>query len=83
MRQPWICPKCNIAYAPWIDSCACQGVAIPQPIVWDKPITINDPILPPLDVRYSDTAGNLLRPYSSNKTYNAYIGIDGQVYLYS
>ena len=75
MRQPWICPKCNIAYAPWIDSCACQGVVIPQPIVWDKPITIKDytTIVQP----------NTWGVTSSNTEYNTYIGADGLEYLYS
>ena len=78
MRQPWICPKCNTAYAPWIDSCACQGVAVPQPIVWDKPITIKD-----FNPRLNDTT--ILQPWdnAADKTYNSYIGVDGQLYIYS
>ena len=48
MRQPWICPKCNTAYAPWIDSCAC-GVMV-QPIIYPKPMTIGDPIPNPWTV---------------------------------
>lgn len=24
MKEPWVCPKCNTVYAPWVDRCQCN-----------------------------------------------------------
>lgn len=61
MKQPWICPRCQVVNAPWKETCSCspQGAIVIIPtVISPDPICIYT--YPITTTRYPDSASTMV-----------------------